>query len=595
MNREKNTVRSHAPRNTPFPMLTELRVRDFAIIDDLLMRFHPGFNILTGETGAGKSIIIDAVELLLGAKSSQEMVRAGAGMASIEGLFELDAAVGERLRPRLEAEGLEGDDGLLILGREVRRGGRSVARINGRAVAQNLLAEIGGQLVDIHGQGEHLSLLNPREHINLLDRYAGLEPGRAEVAALVGRLRQVRSELENLRQNAREIARRIDLLRYQVEEIDAAALSPGEDERLEGERRRLANAETLATHAAAIHRLLAEGEEQAPAALDQLGQAAVRLEKLSRVDPDLRSLVDQCEELSERLGDLARALADYSQSIAFDPERLAEVEERVELIFHLKRKYGDSIPEILAFGDQARAELALLATSETRTAELETEEKRLLQAVGEAAARLSQARQQASGVLAAAIEQELNELRMAGTRFQVEIIQQDDEQGCFVDGRRLAFDAAGIDRVQFLVSANPGEPLRPLVRVASGGETARLMLALKDVLSQADATPTLIFDEIDQGIGGRVGAIVGRKLLHLAGDHQVLCVTHLAQIAAYGDYHLAVSKRVEGERTVTRMEALSGEARIGELAAMLGTDTAVGRQSAQELLAEVTAYKTQPA
>jgi DNA repair protein RecN (Recombination protein N) len=576
-------------------MLTELRVRDFAIIDDLLLRFHPGFNILTGETGAGKSIIIDAVELLLGARSSQEMVRAGADIASIEGLFELDATIGQRLQPRLEAEGLEGEDGLLILGREVRRGGRSVARINGRAVAQALLAEIGGQLVDIHGQGEHLSLLNAREHINLLDRYADLESGRAEVAGLVGRLRGVRSELEDLRQNAREIARRIDLLTYQVGEIDAAGLTPGEDERLESERRRLANAETLAGHAAAIHHLLAEGEEQAPSALDLLGQAVARLDKLSRVDPDLRALADQSEDLAERLGDLTRAVAAYSESIAFDPERLAEVEERLELIFHLKRKYGDSIADILAFGDEARADLSLLATSETRTTELEAQERHLLQAVGEAAERLSQARQEAGIRLAAAIEQELNDLRMAGTRFQVEIICQEDAQGCFVAGRRLAFDATGIDRVQFLVSANPGEPLRPLVKVASGGETARLMLALKDVLSQADATPTLIFDEIDQGIGGRVGAIVGRKLLHLAGDHQVLCVTHLAQIAVYGDYHLAVSKRVEDERTVTRMEALSGAARVDELAAMLGADTATGRQTAQELLAEVLAYRRQQA
>ncbi len=575
-------------------MLTELRVRDFAIIDDLLLRFHPGFNILTGETGAGKSIIIDAVELLLGAKSSQEMVRAGADIASIEGLFELSATLSERLRPRLEAEGLEGDDGLLILAREVRRGGRSVARINGRAVAQTLLAEIGGQLVDIHGQGEHLSLLNPREHINLLDRYANLEPQRAEVAAQVGRLRQVRSDLASLRQNAREIARRIDLLTYQVEEIEAAALVHGEDERLESERRRLANAETLASNAAAVYRLLAEGEDQAPAALDQLGQATARLEKLSRVDPDLQPLAAQSEDLAERLGDLARAVSDYSETIAFDPERLSEVEERLELIFQLKRKYGDSIIDILDYGADARADLAVLTTSETRTADLEAEENRLLHVVGKAASRLSAARKEAAVLLATAIEQELNDLRMSGTRFQVEINCQEDDQGCFVGDLRLAFDATGIDRVQFLVSANPGEPLRPLVKVASGGETARLMLALKDVLSHADATPTLIFDEIDQGIGGRVGAIVGRKLLNLANDHQVLCVTHLAQIAAYGDYHLAVSKRVEGDRTVTRMEALAGSPRVDELAAMLGTDTEVGRQSAQELLVEVMAYKGQP-
>ncbi len=572
-------------------MLVELRVRDFAIIDDLQLQFHPGFNVLTGETGAGKSIIIDAIELLLGTKASQDMVRAGADIANIEGLFELNGMVGEGIRARLQEQGLEGDDSLLILAREVRRGGRSVARINGRAVTQTLLAEIGGQMVDIHGQGEHLSLLNPREHIHLLDRFADLEPPRADLARLVGQLRQVRSDLDALRRDARDLARRIDLLTYQVEEIDAAGLSAGEDAHLEAERRRLANAETLASHSAAIHRLLAEGDNETPGALDPVGQAAARLEKLSRVDPDLHPLYEQAEDLADRLGDLVRAVSDYNESIAFDPARLAEVEERLELIFHLKRKYGDTIADVLAFGEQASAELNLLAQSETRTAELEGEEDRLLHLVGDLAAQLSAARQAAADTLAVAIERELVDLRMAGTRFQVDMLRQEDATGCFVGDRRLAFDATGIDRVQFLVSANPGEPLRPLVKVASGGETARLMLALKDVLSRADITPTLIFDEIDQGIGGRVGVIVGRKLTALAQDHQVLCVTHLAQIAAYGDHHVSVSKAVEGERTVTRMQTLSGPARVHELAAMLGTMTEAGRQSAEELLMEVEQYR----
>ncbi len=576
-------------------MLSELRVKDFAIIDDLQLRFHPGFSVLTGETGAGKSIIIDAIELLLGTRASRDVVRGGAEIASIEGLFELHGETGQRIHARLAEEGLEGDGILLILAREVRLGGRSVARINGRAVAQSLLAEVGGQLVDIHGQGQHLSLLNSRAHIYLLDAYAELEASRGELAQRVVGLRQVRAELDGLRRDGRELARRIDLLSYQADEIDAASLVTGEDETLESERRRLANAEILASQSAAIYRLLGDGDSEMPSALDQVSEVTGRLEKISRVDPDLVSLQEQAAEALDRLSDLARALSDYNESIAFDPDRLAEVEERLELIFQLKRKYGDTIAEILAYGKEARAELGRLAGSETRTSELEAEETQLLHVIGERSAQLSTERRSASSSLAEAIEGELADLRMGGTRFQVEIEHHPDPDGCFVSDRRLAFDATGIDRVQFLVSANPGEPLRPLARVASGGETARLMLALKEVLSRADATPTLIFDEIDQGIGGRVGAIVGRKLAALAHDHQVLCVTHLAQIAAYGDCHLAVQKLVEGDRMVTRIHTLVGAQRVQELAAMLGTFTEAGRQSAEDLLDEVEQYRQTPA
>ncbi|RME81790.1 MAG: DNA repair protein RecN [Caldilineae bacterium] len=575
-------------------MLSELRVRNFAIIDDLHVRFHPGFNVLTGETGAGKSIIIDAIELLLGARSSQEMVRAGEDRASIEGIFELSGEIAENIQKRLEEEGLDGEEGLLILAREVRREGRSVARINGRAVSQALLAEIGGRLVDIHGQGQHLSLLRVREHLFLLDRFAGLESQRTRVAELVAALRTVRNELAVLQQNARDIARQIDLLSYQVGEIDAAGLQPGEDEALESERRRLANAETLATQSAAIYALLAEGNPELPSLQDQLGEAIALLARLVRVDPELQSLLEQLEGLGEGLDEVARALNQYGEQIAYDPERLAEVEERLDLIFQLKRKYGDTIEEILAYGEEARSKLELLAQSETRTEHLVAEEDRLLHELGREAAALSQARQQAAGRLAEAIEQELEDLRMGGTRFRVEIGQEPDPQGCFVGEERLAFDSTGIDRVEFLVSANPGEPLRPLVKVASGGETARMMLALKNVLSRADATPTLIFDEIDQGIGGRVGAIVGKKLYDLSASHQVLCVTHLPQIAAYGDHHLAVTKGVEGQRTVTRLQALEGQARIRELAAMAGSASETGWRSAQELLRDVAGYKGQP-
>ena len=570
-------------------MLTELRVRNFAIIDDLQVQFHSGFNVLTGETGAGKSIIIDAIELLMGAKTDQEMVRAGEQIASIEGMFELIGRVGDEVRDELEALGLEHEDDLLILARDVRRGGRSVARINGRAVAQSVLADIGGLLVDIHGQGQHLSLLKVREHVNLLDRYAGLEAQRAALADEVAALQQVRRELDVLRRDAREIARRLDLLAYQVEEIDAAALEPEQDASLENERKRLTNTEALAGQSAAIYGILAEGGDEIVPVLDQLGEAVARLQKLTAVDADLEGILAQAQDVFERVNDLARDVEDYNAGISYDPERLVEVEDRLDLIFQLKRKYGDTIAEILAFGERARAELEILSQSETRTTELEEDEERLLRTIGSEGERLSAARRAAGEVLARAIEEELVDLRMAGTKFAVEIEHRSDPNGCYVADQRLAFDATGIDAVQFLVTANPGEPLRPLVKVASGGETARLMLALKNVLSRADSTPTLIFDEIDQGIGGRVGAIVGRKLDTLAASHQVLCVTHLPQIAAYGDYHLAVSKGLEGERTITRLQTLDGEARVQELAAMLGADSEAGRQSARELLADASA------
>ena len=572
-------------------MLSELHVSNFAIIEDLHLVFHPGFNVMTGETGAGKSIIIDAIELLLGGKSSQEMVRAGERAARVEGIFELDGDHAERVQAWLQERGLDEDAGQVILAREVRRGGRSVARINGRAVAQAALAELGDMLVDIHGQGQHLSLLKPRTHIDLLDEYAGLRSQRAQVAELAAELRQVRAELAQLRQNAREIARRLDLLSYQVQEIDEAGLSPEEEEALEKERRRLVNIEALMSETATLEALLSEGEMASPSALDVLGEAVAHLQKLARLDPALEPLATQAEALFEGVNDPAREISAYGAGLEFDPARLAEVEDRLALIAQLKRKYGDTIEDVLAFGEKARADLALLSDSETRTEELEAREEALLRAIGKRAQALSQARSAAAEALARAVEQELAALRMDGTRFQVAMTQRPDPLGCYVGDERLAFDATGVDQVQFLVSANPGEPLRPLAKVASGGETARLMLALKNVLSRADETPTLIFDEIDQGIGGRVGAIVGQKLLTLAQTHQVLCVTHLPQIAAYGDQHLLVTKTVVGDRTISQLNALEGEARVAELAAMLGADTESGRQSAQELLDSARAYR----
>lgn len=599
-------------------MLTELHIRNFAIIDDLQLTFGPGLNILTGETGAGKSIIIDALGMLLGDRATADWVRAGSELAQIDATFQVaEGEILAELCPILEENGLDEPDNpnWVALSREVRRNGRNICRVNGRVVNLQLLGEVTGHLVDVHGQGEHLNLLRPRTHIHLLDRYANLLPQRREVAALVSQLREVRSELTRLRQDARTIAQRIDLLSFQAEEIAAAQLHPGEESELESERRRLGNAEALIKLAQTAQAILSEGESEMPGALDLVSEAVGRIERLARIDPDMDDVAAEGQALLEQLSDLARTMQDYADNLEFNPERLQEVEERLDLIAGLKRKYGDTIEQINAFGARAQRDLDELGNWEAKTADLEKQEESLLQAIGKLATKLSTQRAKAGEALARQVEQELGDLRMARARFGVAVEQRSHAEGAYLaDGRRVAFDSTGIDQVEFMVSANPGEPLKPMARVASGGETARLMLALKSVLTHADATPTLIFDEIDQGIGGRVGSIVGQKLWMLTGQHgrngkppadnlpadnlvahQVLCITHLPQLAAFGDQHFTVNKRVTAEsgeeRTSTVVRQLAADDRVDELMQMLGANSAAGRRSVEEMLGDVARIK----
>ncbi|MGB9592727.1 MAG: DNA repair protein RecN [Anaerolineae bacterium] len=568
-------------------MLSELHIRNFAITDELTLCLGNGLHILTGETGAGKSIIVDAVALLLGGRADTEVVRAEADFALVEGTFVLTAALQAEIAPILAEGGLESEGDTLILSREVRREGRNICRINGRAVTLRQFQAVGERLIDIHGQGDHLSLLRVQEHVNFLDRYAGLMDARREVADLVHELRRVRRELQDLRQDERELARRVELLQYQVSEINAATLRVGEEEELLQERTRLANAEQLQSLAEeAYHRLYEGGEEQL-SATDLLGQVEQALAGLCRYDVRWETWLQTVRDVQYQLDDLARELRDYGDSIEYNPTKLARVEERLNLYFNLKRKYGDTVEEVLEFGRRAARELETITHSEERIAELQEEEQRLLQRIGDRAARLSAARREAAERLAAEVERELADLAMEKARFVVDVAQDEAPDGVPVNGARLAFDATGIDRVEFLVAPNVGEPLKPMVRIASGGETSRLLLALKTVLSEADQTPTLIFDEIDTGIGGRVGVAVGRKLWTLAKRHQVLCVTHLPQIAAYADRHLAIRKEVVGGRTVTRVEEIRDARRVDEIALMLGSITDTTRESALEMLARV--------
>ncbi|MBI3734645.1 MAG: DNA repair protein RecN [Chloroflexi bacterium] len=591
-------------------MLTELMVTNFAIIHQLRLGFAPGFTVLTGETGAGKSIIIDALSLALGGRASEEMIRSEAGAARVEAVFSLDH-VPESFQRVLEEHGIECEDSTLILSREIVRGGRSITRINARAVPLRVLEQVGEWLVDIHGQSEHLSLKNTRTHIDYLDRFADLWDERAVVASKVKQVAEVRRELESLLRDERELARRVDLLTFQIEEISAAGLRPGEDENLKKERQRLANAEKLAQFAEDAYNSLRAGDDDRESALDRLGETQHTLAQLIKIDAALAVPAQQLEDAVAALEDVAATLRDYREAVEFNPARLAEVEDRLETIHNLKRKYGDSIEAVNAFGARAATDLDAITHSAERIAALRESEGRLLQELARLASALSAERKAAAQTMAAGIERELADLRMIRAKFVVDFQRHEDAQGVPLDGRRYAVNATGVDRVEFLVSANPGEPPKPLAKVASGGETARLMLALKSVLSAADQVPTLVFDEIDVGIGGRVGAVVGRKLWNLtlrqaqdaandgaasAPAHQVVCITHLPQIAAFGDTHYRVDKDIEGDHTTTALRRLDGDERVGELAQMLGAVGEAGEQSAAEILraAEQEKQDTQP-
>jgi DNA repair protein RecN (Recombination protein N) len=575
-------------------MLEELRIRNFAIIDHLELEFAAGFNIITGETGAGKSIIVDAVELLLGGKADVSMVRSGAERAVIEGVFAIDRRVRSLVIPVLKREELvaDGDEGFVTLTREIRSNGRSTARINGVTVNLDVLNEVGAALVDIHGQSEHLSLLQPRHHIDLLDRYADLLEIREALATVAGNLASTRREITRLEEDKEAIQRRADQLRHEAEEIEAARLSPGEDDDLRAERNRLANSEQLATLTAEAVQLLNgdEGDDQVPA-VDVLGRVAAILSKLAAIDPELNDAHEMAEGLSAQAQELALEMAGYVDEIEYDPHRLNEIEERLELINMLRRRYGVTIDLVLEHAEKARAELQSLEHSDERLEELRGKEETLLKQIGDLAENISKVRRSIGQQLSKRVVQELQDLRMEQTRFEVALNRREDPDGCYVGDRRFAFDSTGIDEVEFMLSANPGEPLRPLAKVASGGEAARIMLALKRVLTRADNTPTLIFDEVDQGIGGRIGGVVGAKLWELANGHQVMVVTHLPQLAGYADRHYHVRKTIEGKRTRTEVISLNDEQRIDELAAMLGATGEGSRQSALEILDVARAKK----
>jgi DNA repair protein RecN (Recombination protein N) len=567
-------------------MLKELRIENFAIIDRLELKFDASMAAFTGETGAGKSILLDAIEALMGGRAESAMIRAEEERANLEALFDIPEAHREAISTLLDAEGLLDNDREVLFNREIRREGRNIARINGRVVAVSLMREIGSYLVDIHGQSEHLSLLTVRQHLRLLDRFANDEELLEDYQSSFRILRTIQKELEELRKAEQDAARMTDLLSYQIQEIEAAKLKPGEETELRSELTRLANAEKLSSLAQQAYTLLEESSPDAPSISSMLGEVVGALNSLSGIDSSMQDLLAQGESALSTTSDISRVLQDYMDAIEFNPQRLEQVENRLALISTLKRKYGGSEEQAMAFADNARAQLEKISHAEERILELESEENALMSVLAQKAMALSNARHSAAKTLGSAVEKELDDLRMAGAQFSVDIQYRDDPHGLLLeDGRRIHFDERGIDQTEFLIAPNPGEGLKPLVRIASGGETSRLMLALKNVLAKADTIPTMIFDEIDQGIGGRVGAVVGEKLWQLAREHQVLCVTHLPQLAAFGDQHFHVYKKIQDGRTVTVVESLTGERRENELALMFGGDSEANRAAGQEALA----------
>lgn len=562
-------------------MLRELHIMNFALIDALRMEFGPGLNVLTGETGAGKSIIIDALGLALGTRGEAEQIRTGAEGATVEAAFDLQ---GDEARRLLSDSGIEcPPDEFLLVRRVLLREGKSKAYLNGRLSSSAWLRSLGEILVEVHGQHQGVTLTQSSRQRLLLDAYADLTGDVADFRALYSRRQALRAEMDALHAGEREKAQRLDQLQYQRGEIAAARLTDGEEEELTQER-------TILTHAERLHAAAHLGYEglygEQGSVMGRLAAIVSKLKEAQSIDPRLQEVVAACEAAIASVEDAAAQLRDYRERVAFDPERLEQVEGRLHEIGKLKRKYVGSIAEILACAASAEEELQRLMSSEARGQQIDRELATLDETLMQQAAALTARRKAAAERLAAAIRQELQALRMEKADFVVQIrTRAGSDDSCL--------QAYGADEVEFLIAPNPGEGLKPLGRIASGGELSRVMLAIKAILAAADQVPTLVFDEVDVGIGGGMAEVVGQKLWAIGRGRQVLSITHLPQIAALADRHLSIVKRLKGARTEIAVEKLEGEERVREIARMLGAKGRSGTplHHAQEILETASQWK----
>jgi len=565
-------------------MLLELNVSNFALIEDLKISFSPGLNVLSGETGAGKSIIIGAINLLLGERAAVEQIRQGSEQTLIEGAVRVEPQLEAELGSLLEGAGISIEDELL-LAREVSRNGRSVARVNGRAVPVAFLKEIGQLLVDLHGQHQHQSLLRQDQHIELLDSFGGeaLLRTRKKLSELWRRKLDLKKELSAFGEDNAERERRIDLYAYQVKEISEASLRPDEDEELAEREKLLSNAEKICNIVARLYGELFSGEEEGmeQSVVDRLGRLSVLISEAVAIDRNLEPLVDLFSAATAQLSEVAHELRDYQTKFDFEPSELFAIQERLNLINALKRKYGGTTEAALDFCSEAQREMERLQNSEAMVAKIETDLDELADQLVKESTELSRLRKESATELERLIEECLLELALPNARFAVKL------------DRKQEVSVLGIDTVEFQFSANRGEEVKPLAKIISGGEVARVMLALKTALARQDLIPTLIFDEVDSGIGGATIQSVAEKLSELARHHQVMCVTHSPQIASMADSHIRLYKEVRGERTLTRANLLADEERRQELARMLdgaGIDQ-VSLQHVDNMLTRAAIFK----
>jgi len=542
-------------------MLLQLNIQNIALIDEVSIELENGLNILTGETGAGKSIIIDSINAVLGDRVSKEVIRTGSEKAIVEAVFKVDA---EQVEEILREMGMEPEeDGTLILSRELTQSGRNTCRINGKMVAASYLKALGERLVDLHGQHDNQSLLKTDNHIELLDSFGGeaIKSIKQEYLSLLDQYKQTKNELKALSGDPGERERKIDLLRFQVDEIKSANLKDDEEEKLNKHKTMLANSQKISASLSEAYNLLHSGESYGKGALDLLNEALAGLSTIVNLDESYDEMHRQLQDFIYQIEDLADNIRKHFEAVEYNPALLEETEERLDLIFRLKRKYGASIPEIHQYCRSAEKQLEELEKSEELTAALSGRLAELEKQLYELSCKLNAERKKIASILEERVALQLDDLEMKKAKFKVDI--QFDS-----DGRK--YSANGLDKVEFLISANAGEPLKPLARIASGGEMSRIMLALKTILAEVDKIPTMIFDEIDIGISGKAAQKVGEKLAYISRGHQVICVTHLAQIASMADHHYLIEKISEDNSTRTTVNKLNIDERIKEIARLIG-------------------------
>lgn len=561
-------------------MLLEIHIRDFALLDKVDLSFSKGLNILTGETGAGKSIVIDSVNFILGEKQSKDIIRTGQESAYVEGVFDIES---NELKSVMNDNGIEFDD-ILVISREINQSGRSISRINGRTVTVSMLKQISKYLIDIHGQHEHQSLLNEDKHIDILDSFCGegFQEIKARYAEQYNELKDIESEIQKATVDEQYRLRRMDLLTFQIQEIEEASLKINEDEELIAKRNVMANSEKIYAALSSVYQVLYEGEEK-QCAYDEIGASVIQIQAIEKYNEKLKDIRGSLEEVYYKLEDTINNIRDFRDSIDFDVSELDDVELRLDLINKMKRKYGASIEEILKYYEDIKEELSNIERNEEILDELNKKREDILCMLNVDADKITEIRKKSAEKLENSIEKELKYLGMEKAIFKVEVEERD----------RLLQN--GRNYVYFTMSANPGEPLRPLSKIASGGEMSRIMLAIKSVIADIDSISTLIFDEIDTGISGRTAQSVAEKMSIISKSHQLLCVTHLAQIAAMADEHFKIEKVVNNNVTTTKVYKLDRKRQYEELARILGgaVVTELTRNSAKEMieLAEVLKQK----